>query len=88
MNVETVTRDIHVSNHQAWLQHPVTAASQSIIQQRIDTLTNFIADKANDKDTTDAEIRQYAAQIRVLKLTQKDLYVTETFIHAIRPNSK
>lgn len=87
MNVETVSRDLHISNHQAWLQHPVTHATQQIIQQRIDKLTDFIADRANDKNTTDAEIRQYAAQIRILKLTQKDLYVTETFINAIRPNA-
>lgn len=88
MNIETYSKDFHESNHQAWLQHPVTAASQQLIQRRIDKLTDFIADKANDKNTTDAEIRQYAAQIRILKITQKELYVTESFVHAIRPNSQ
>ncbi len=87
MNIETVSKDIHVSNHQAWLQNGVTAAAASLLQARLDRLIDFIADKANDKATTDAEIRQVVSQIRVIKLIQKEQYVTESFVQALGAKS-
>lgn len=79
-DINKKSRDLLISNHQSWLQSPVTQVTQQLLDKRIQNCVDAIADKSLNKDLPDSFIRHYAAQLRILKTLKQDLYDSEHFI--------
>lgn len=73
-------KDILLSNHEAWLQNPVTQYSKQQVEQMIENCVNWLATNALNKEATDSQIRLIAAQVKILKQLKLEIYDTSQFI--------
>lgn len=81
---ELSTTNVLASNHNDWKRQPVTVAAFSIIEMRLNNIIDYIAANAVNKDLPDSVIRQYGAQLTIIKKLKKELYDTESFVSAVR----